>query len=87
MKITNTSIVKSETALEAITAAIKEQYNPNAAASHIDALVVDGLVGTCVITEVCMTYETVNTNYFIVTELTAGLMRVEFCSSYEMIRK
>ena len=79
MKITSTSIVKSYSALEAITTAIIEQYNRASAAKTIASLAVNGSVGVSSTVEDFGTFSITKTNYFIATEVVSGLIRVEFC--------
>lgn len=87
MKVNNTSVVKANSAEDAITIAVKEQYNKTAADKCIANLVVDGLLGTCIVTEDLDTCRYTETNFFVVTELTHGLLRVEFCTVSEVSDK
>ena len=86
MKITNTSVFKSDSFLEAITAGINEQYNKASAAKVIDSLVVNGSVGISSTVEDFETFSLTKTNYFIASEIASCLIRVEFCCETESTR-
>ena len=76
MKVSNVSIFKDVTAVEAIHLAIAEMFNERASAEFMDCLVIDGFVGTC--EEVTEYGEYIS--YFLVSDLPAGFKRVEYCS-------
>jgi hypothetical protein len=87
MQVTKTSIIKTTSPQKAILAAINEWFSDKAIASFTELLVVHGEVGTCIEIEDKESYVNTSTNYFIVTPLSAGLVRVEYCSSFSLVWK
>jgi hypothetical protein len=82
MKVSNVSIFKDVTEVEAIHAAIEEMFNSKASAGFLGSLVISheesGVVGRC---EKELEYSgTLYTSYFFVSELPSGFKRVEHCT-------
>lgn len=81
MKVSNVSIVKGLSVTESIKSAIDEMFNRIASSNFIECLEVCGYIGTCVQqVDNGITPQYKSVDYFIVTELGQGFIRVEHCS-------
>ena len=83
MKVSHVSIVKASSAQESIVALINETFNGSTVESFLGCLSIKGLIGTCVDVEDRGYAVTTTSNYFIVTELSSTMFRVEHCSECE----
>ena len=84
MKVLNTSIIKTQSVKDAIHQAINEWFNKAAIENYTQKLVIIGNVGVCERVEIEDLYECNHTSYFIVTDLSGDLKRVEYCTEMQL---
>jgi hypothetical protein len=87
MKVSNVSIIKTDSVESAIKASIIEFYNEKHVIELNDSLVVDGNVGTCIEVDEGTHTTRTSTTLFIVTVITGGMYRVEHCFDFDIAYK
>mgnify|MGYP001576417510 CR=1 FL=1 len=89
MKVSNVSIVKSESFLDAVKVAITEFFNSEHAELVSGSLFEAGnCVFTSTLVDDSLSFSTrTTTDYFVCSQLPCGLVRVENCSNTEWVDK